>query len=374
VAKIKNLSPSFTARTPYGDNSGSGKSYTIIDVKNHFVKFFVNGCHDSYAEKILNSVTKKGTIVPRMDTSGNSTNLSATLFGKTRRAVLSLLYSHADEAFYLRQIARNTGVGLGAVQRELKNLTDTGIITREVQGRQVYYRANAQCPIFNELKGIVRKTFGVADVIRQSLATVADKIQVAFIFGSIARSADDRKSDIDVMVVGDISFGDMVFLLSTAEEKLGREINVVVYPISEFKQKVREDHYFVKTVLEGEKIFLIGDEGELAKLVSKETPLVSERFRLPHNRLTEFCSKHHIRRLSLFGSILTEDFHPDSDIDVLVEFQPGHVPGFGIIDMENELSQLVGRKVDLRTPGDLSRYFRDRVVREARVEYAETQS
>ena len=197
----------------------------------------------------------------------NDNLLCSGLFGKTRQMVLALLYGRVDSSFYTKQILDAVRIGRGTVQRELKNLTDTGIIIREVQGRQVYYRANAQCPIFNELMSIVRKTFGVADVFRQSLATVADKIPVAFIFGSIARSADDRKSDIDVMVVGAISFGDTVNLLSTAEEQLGREINAVVYPIAEFKQKVRDDHHFVKTVLEGEKIFLIGDEGELARLV-----------------------------------------------------------------------------------------------------------
>jgi len=199
----------------------------------------------------------------------NDNLLCSGLFGKTRQAVLALLYGREDSSFYTKQILDAVKIGRGTVQRELKNLTDTGIITREVQGRQVYYRANEKCPIFNELKSIVRKTFGVADVIRQSLSTVADKIRVAFIFGSIARSADDRKSDIDVMVVGAISFGDTVNLLSTAEEKLGREVNAVVYPISEFKQKVREDHHFVKTVLEGEKIFLIGDESELQTLIKE---------------------------------------------------------------------------------------------------------
>jgi predicted nucleotidyltransferase len=195
--------------------------------------------------------------------------LCSGLFGKTRQAVLSLLYGREDSSFYTKQILDAVKSGRGTVQRELKNLTDNGIITRKVEGRQVYYRANAQCPIFNELKSIVRKTFGVADVIRQALAIMEDKIRVAFIFGSIASSANDRRSDIDVMIVGAISFGDTVDLLSAAEEKLGREVNVVVYPISEFKQKVREDHYFVKTVLDGEKIFLIGDEHELARLAEK---------------------------------------------------------------------------------------------------------
>lgn len=92
---------------------------------------------------------------------------------------------------------------------------------------------------------------------------------------------------------------------------------------------------------------------------------------IPHEKLAEFCQRNHIRRLSLFGSILRDDFGPDSDIDILVEFEPGYTPGLlGIAGMEIELSEMIGRKVDLRTPGDLSRYFRDAVMREARVQYA----
>ncbi len=196
----------------------------------------------------------------------NENLLCSGLFGKTRQAVLALLYSRADTSFYTKQILDAIKTGRGTVQRELKNLTDTGIIIREVQGRQVYYRANEKCPIFDELKSIVRKTFGVADVLRQCLAPKADIVQLAFIFGSVARSADDRRSDIDLIVVGRISFGDVVSLLSPAEEKLGREVNAVVYPVAEFKKKVKEDHHFVKTALEDEKIFLIGDEEELRRL------------------------------------------------------------------------------------------------------------
>jgi len=113
------------------------------------------------------------------------------------------------------------------------------------------------------------------------------------------------------------------------------------------------------------------------RMESKDSVAVTDsvaasRFKVPPEKLAEYCRRHHITRLALFGSVLRGDFRPDSDIDVLVEFEPGHVPGFGIIDMENELSRLVGHKVDLRTPNDLSRYFREQVVREARVEYADS--
>ena len=210
-----------------------------------------------------------GKIIPEMGTYVNQNPLCSGLFGKTRQSVLAFLYVRSDSSFYTRQILDALRIGRGTVQRELKNLTDSDIISREVQGRQVYYRANAKCPIFNELRGIVRKTFGVADVLRQALMPGADKVQVVFIFGSVARSADDRRSDIDLMVIGRITFGEVVSLLKPAEEMVGRELNPVVYPVAEFKKKVKEDHHFIRTVLEEEKIFVIGDENELRKLAER---------------------------------------------------------------------------------------------------------
>jgi predicted nucleotidyltransferase len=191
----------------------------------------------------------------------------ATIFGsKLRAKVLGWLFSHPDERYFVRQLTSLLEEDSTNVSRELARLEKTGILILTTEGKQKYYQANRESPVFNELHGLIVKTVGVADVLRTALEPALGQIEIAFIFGSIARSADERRSDIDVMVVGEISFGDTVSLLSTAEEKLGREVNVVVYPISEFNQKVREDHYFVKTVLDGEKIFLIGDEHELARL------------------------------------------------------------------------------------------------------------
>jgi len=96
---------------------------------------------------------------------------------------------------------------------------------------------------------------------------------------------------------------------------------------------------------------------------------MSPKITIDRQRLGEFCRRHHIRRLAFFGSVLRDDFGPHSDVDILVEFEPGQVPGFGMVDLEDELSALVGRKVDLHTPGSLSKYFRDRVVREAQDQY-----
>jgi len=193
-------------------------------------------------------------------------NLSATLFGKTRRAVLALLYSHADESFYLRQIARTADVGMGAVQREVKKLSKAGIIRRTVRGRHVYYQANPECPIYAELKSLVIKTVGVGDVLRAALIPIADRINVAFLFGSLVRGGEGSRSDVDVMVVGHVTFTEVVLALSRIQETVQREINPIVYPPEEFRSKLAADHHFLKTTLVGPKYFLIGDEHELTKL------------------------------------------------------------------------------------------------------------
>ncbi len=208
-----------------------------------------------------------GTIAPDMSTPFKTDSLSATLFGKTRRAVLALLYSHVDELFYFRQIARTAGVGLGAVQRELKKLSEAGIIRRTVRGQQVYYQANPECPVYAELKSLVVKTVGVGDVLRAALAPVADRINVAFLFGSLVRGEERSSSDTDVMVVGDVTFAEVVSVLGSVQETVRREINPLVYPPEEFRIKLAADHHFLKQVLEGPKSFLVGDEHELAKLV-----------------------------------------------------------------------------------------------------------
>lgn len=173
------------------------------------------------------------------------------LSSSTKPGVVCWLYSkgHTDETFYVNQLMQATGSGSGAVQRELRLMTEAGIVNRTQSGNMVYYQANQNSPIYNELKSIVRKTLGVSDVIRQSLEPVADKIRVAFIFGSIAAGTENRTSDIDVMVVGEITFDKVVSSISPAEEIIKREINPVVYPVAEFRQKIQSDQHFLKTGL-----------------------------------------------------------------------------------------------------------------------------
>ena len=202
-----------------------------------------------------------------MSTATITDSLSATLFGKTRRSVLGLLYSHVEETFYLRQIARTAGVGLGAVQRELKKLSEAGIITRKARGRQIYYQANPGCPVYAELRNMVVKTIGIGDVLRAALVPLADRIRVAFLFGSLVRGGQRSSSDVDVIVVGNVTFGEVVSALGRVQETIRREINPLVYPPEEFRSKLAADHHFLKKALEGTKFFLIGDDYELAKLV-----------------------------------------------------------------------------------------------------------
>ncbi len=202
-----------------------------------------------------------------MSTTIEHSKLSKTLFGKTRRAVLSVLYSHTDESFYLRQLVRITGVGVGAMQRELKQLTDSGIIRRLRIGRQIFFQANTDCPVFKELRDLVIKTIGVGDVLRSALVPLAERIQIAFIYGSLARGEETRSSDLDVLVVGDLTFAEVVSAISPLQVTLSREINPSVYPLKEFKFKVSEGQHFISTVLEAPKIFVIGDNNELEKLV-----------------------------------------------------------------------------------------------------------
>ncbi|HEY1208614.1 MAG TPA: nucleotidyltransferase [Terracidiphilus sp.] len=201
-----------------------------------------------------------------MSTAPTSSSLSAALFGQTRRAILALLYGHPDEAYYLRQLARSGGLGLGAVQREVKRLTEAGILRRTVRGHQVYYQADPECPVFADLKGLVVKTAGAVDVLRDALAPLTGQIKVAFIYGSVARFHQRSASDVDLLVIGDVSFGDVVSALATAQKPLGREINPTVYSPAEFRSKLRAHHHFLSSVLRNEKVFVIGDEHGLAGL------------------------------------------------------------------------------------------------------------
>jgi predicted nucleotidyltransferase len=193
-------------------------------------------------------------------------SLAEVLFGAYRRRILALLLLRPEQSFYVREIARLAGVPAGSLHRELKLLAESGLLLREPAGNQVLYRANRDCPVFAELAGFFRKTCGLADVLREALAPLADAIDVAFVFGSVAQGKERVTSDVDVFVVGSVSFADVVTALAQTHERLGREVNPVVMPRSDFVRKRTEGERFVARVIKEPKLFLLGTANDIGKL------------------------------------------------------------------------------------------------------------
>jgi len=210
-----------------------------------------------------------GILLPIMGSHAEPPGISPSLFGKTRQALLALLYSRPDEEHLQESLIQLAGLGRGTVQRELEFLARAGVVRRIVRGRQVYFRANADSPIFAELRGLVVKTVGVADVLRAALAPLSGRIRAAFVYGSVATGAERRGSDVDVMVIGEVSFAEVSEVLAGAQKTIGREVNPSVYAPADFRAKVAAKHHFLNSVLKGAKMFLIGDDRELARLAKK---------------------------------------------------------------------------------------------------------
>jgi predicted nucleotidyltransferase len=183
--------------------------------------------------------------------------VAATLFGKTRRAVLARLFLEPERAFRLRELSRLTGISAGSVQHELKQLLQADLVTRGEQGGLVTYHANRASPVFDDLRAIVEKTSGIDSMIRDALKKAAKQIRLAFIYGSIAKGANRARSDVDLLVVGTVAFEALLSLLRPVEQRLGREISPRLFSPEEFDRKRPKDR-FLKSVLSGPTIPLIG--------------------------------------------------------------------------------------------------------------------
>jgi uncharacterized protein len=188
----------------------------------------------------------------------SSLDVGGALFGKTRRAVLGLLYARPDETFYLRQITREVQAGQGAVQRELQRLVDAGFLTREARGREIHYRANRACPIFAEVHGLVLKTVGLADVLRGALTPVQNVLTLAVVYGSQAAGTATAGSDVDLLVVGTVDEIALHKAISQAEAQLARTVNYTLLTPCEFTRRRRERGGFLTRVLAGPTIPLLG--------------------------------------------------------------------------------------------------------------------
>lgn len=191
----------------------------------------------------------------------------AELFGSEARVkVLALFALHPAEEFYLREIAQKTGLPVRAVERVVRSLTEIGLLHREKRGNSVYLSANRDFPIFPELKALFLKTVGLGDRVREALAS-AGPVEVAFIYGSYAKNQEDVTSDVDLFVVGQLAPRALTAALMDLERELGREINATVFTPRELRDRMRNADHFARAVLAGPKVFLVGDEGALARIV-----------------------------------------------------------------------------------------------------------
>ena len=165
----------------------------------------------------------------------------------------------------MRDMARALGKPAGTLLRELNALAEAGVLQRRRVGNQVHFQANAASPIYEDLRNILKKTVGIADVLREALAPLAAKIRAAFVYGSIARGEERPGSDLDLMIVGEVRFADVVRALAPAQEALRREVNPNVFPALEFSKKVSAGEPFLRRVLAEQKIFVLGSEHDLGK-------------------------------------------------------------------------------------------------------------
>ncbi len=185
-------------------------------------------------------------------------SLAHFLLGQTRSAVLGALFLRPDLALHVRELARLTGAAPGSLHRELRALAEMGLLIRQETGRQVYYRANQQCPVYEELTGLLRKTAGLVDVLRDALALLGGRVEKAFVYGSMASGNEHAHSDVDLMLIGDLEFTDAVMALASAQATLRREINPTVLSRAEFERKLLDVDGFAAQVWRGTKLWVVG--------------------------------------------------------------------------------------------------------------------
>ena len=188
------------------------------------------------------------------------------LLPKTRQGILAATLVQPEKAWYVSELARRMGVPASSLQRELQDLSEVGILKTHRQGRMVYYQANTDSPVFPDLSGLLFKTAGFVDVLAQALKPLAARLRTAFVYGSIAAGSEQSDSDIDLMIVGQVSPTELALPLRRARELLGREINPTVYTPAEFDRKRTANDPFLKQVLDKPKLFVLGNNNELGKV------------------------------------------------------------------------------------------------------------
>ena len=211
------------------------------------------------------NIPKSGINVPKVGmNSPSATGLAGALFSRVQQRVLSLLFGQPDRTYLGAELIRLAKSGTGAVHRELTRLAASGLVTVERVGNQKHYQANRESPVFEELSGLVRKTFGLADHLREALAPLAGKIHTAFIYGSVAKGSDSARSDVDLMVLSDeLSYPDVYRALEGVERQLDRKIDPNIQTPDEWRRKRRSGQSFTMRVAEQPKLFVVGSEDDL---------------------------------------------------------------------------------------------------------------
>lgn len=189
-------------------------------------------------------------------------NLADALFSRTQQQVLGLLYGQPEKSFYINEIIRSTGMGVATIKRELDRLEAVGILQRVKIGNQQHYQAEPLCAIYRELRALVNKTLGVAGILSRALLPLKEQIELAFLFGSIARGTETTNSDIDLMLIGDITLEEVVEVTYAVQESLGRTINPRIYRPDEWQLLLTEQGSFIKDVMKHARIDLIGNTDE----------------------------------------------------------------------------------------------------------------
>jgi predicted nucleotidyltransferase len=194
-------------------------------------------------------------------------SLASALFSQVQLRVLSLFFGQPDRTYQISDVIRLAESGRGAVQRELEKLTAAGILSVSIAGTRKSYRANRQSPIFNELYRLIMKTAGMVDPIRTALEPFRQDIELAFVYGSVAKGTDTARSDIDLMVFAqDTGYGEIYGALQKAEKILMRPINPTVTTIKEWQQKYSEKSSFVRKIIQQPKLFIFGTANELKRV------------------------------------------------------------------------------------------------------------
>jgi predicted nucleotidyltransferase len=201
-------------------------------------------------------------------------SLSNALFSKVQQRVLALIFSHPERSFYTTEILRSLGSGVGAVGRKLSKLEKSGLVTVERIGNQKHYRANQSAPIFEELRGLVEKTFGLAEPIKKSFEPYAHTIKSAFVYGSVAKGADTANSDIDLMVIGDdLNYSDLCTAAQTIECKLRRKVCPLFLSPKDWQRKTSDKGSVFNKISHSPKIFIIGSEKDLRLWAGKSSTI-----------------------------------------------------------------------------------------------------